>query len=196
MPNLSSYFYNFTNLKKSNHYIETGTYLGHGIKNVLNNYDSIHSIELSDNWYNFNVEKLKNCSNVKMYLGDSKKILPEILKNINEPMTIFLDAHYSGGRTSFGDEEVPLLFELEILKNRTYNDIIIINDCRLLGKSGQLEISPWDPIYHTMNYDWTDITENKIKSLMKNDYVLLKNDNQIFTDGPEDQFILFAQKKE
>ena len=194
MPNLSSYFYNFTNLNKSNHYIETGTYLGDGIKNVLNNYEFIHSIELSDKWYEYNVEQFKNCSNVKMYLGDSKKLLPELLNNINEPMTIFLDAHYSGGTTSFGDEEVPLLFELEILKNRTYNDIIIIDDCRLLGKSGQCGRCPDDPVYPTMNYDWTNITENKIKSLMKNDYVLLKNDNQIFTDGPDDQFILFKQK--
>jgi len=62
-------------------------------------------------------------------------MLPELLNNINEPVTIYLDAHYSGGTTAFGEEEVPLLFELEILKNRKYDDIIIIDDCRLLGKT-------------------------------------------------------------
>jgi hypothetical protein len=36
----------------------------------------------------------------------------------------------------FGEEDVLLLFELEILKNRKYNDTIIIDDCRLLGKTG------------------------------------------------------------
>lgn len=43
-------------------------------------------------------------------------------------MEVLLDAHYSGGSTAFGEEEVPLLYELEILKKRKHNDIIIIVD--------------------------------------------------------------------
>lgn len=189
MPNLTSVFYNLTNVKKTNHYIETGTYLGDGINCVLNNYENIHSIELSEKWYEYNVEQFKNNNNVKMYFGDSKKILPELLNSINEPITIYLDAHYSGGTTAFGDEETPLLLELEVLKNRKYDDIIIIDDCRLLGKNGICGSGPDDPIYPTMIYDWRDITENKIRSLMKDGYILLKNDN--YTDGASDQFILF-----
>jgi len=88
-----------------------------------------------------------------MYFGDSKKILPDLLNTINEPVTIFLDAHYSGGTTAFGEEEAPLLHELEILKNRKYNDIIIIDDCRLLGQSGKCGVGDDDPVYPTMNYD-------------------------------------------
>jgi hypothetical protein len=58
-----------------------------------------------------------------MYLGDSKKkILTDLLNYINEPVTIYLDAHYSGGTTAFGYEETPL-FELELLKNRKYDHI-------------------------------------------------------------------------
>jgi len=45
-----------------------------------------------------------------------------------------------------------------------------LNDYRLLGKTG--------------------ITENKIVNLMKNDYILLANDNYKYTDGATDQFIL------
>jgi hypothetical protein len=101
MPNLTNNFYTYTNNKKTRHYIETGTYLGNGIRDVLNNYEYIHSIELADKWYQHNVEQFKNNSNVKMYLGDSKKILPELLDNINEPVTLYLDAHYSGGTTAF-----------------------------------------------------------------------------------------------
>jgi len=189
MPNLTNNFYTYTNNKKTRHYIETGTYLGNGIRDVLNNYEYIHSIELADKWYQHNVEQFKNNSNVKMYLGDSKKFLPELLDNINEPVTLYLDAHYSGGTTAFGEEEVPLLFELEILKNRKYNDIIIIDDCRLLGKTGTCG-SGGCSIYPAMTYDWRDITENKIVNLMKNDYILLANDNHKYTDGATDQFIL------
>lgn len=190
MPNLTQYFYDFTKNVKTNHYIETGTYLGDGINCVLNNYENIHSIELAEKYYDYNKEQFKNNTNVKMYLGDSKKILPELLNNINEHVTLYLDAHFSGGTTAFGEEEVPLLFELEILKNRKYDDIIIINDCRLLGKTGVCGAGDNDPIYPTMTYDWSNITENSIMSLMKEGYILLKNDNCIYTDGANDQYIL------
>lgn len=190
MPNLTPIFYYLTKNVKTNHYIETGSYLGHGIFNVLNNYEYIHSIELSEKWYEYNNMQFKNNNNVKMYLGDSKKILPELLNNINEPVTIYLDAHYSGGTTAFGDEETPLLFELEILKNRKYDDIIIIDDCRLLGKTGICGCGPNHEIYPTMTYDWTNITEDKIISSLKDGYILLKNDNIKYTDGPSDQYIL------
>jgi hypothetical protein len=190
MPNLTNEFYSLTNNVKTKQYIETGTYLGNGIKDVLNNYENIHSIELADKWYQYNIEQFRNYSNVKIYFGDSKKILPELLDNINEPVTIYLDAHYSGGTTAFGEEEVPLLYELQILKNRNYNDIIIIDDCRLLGKTGICGAGENVPIYPTMTYDWTGITENSIVNLMKDDYILLANDNHKYTDGATDQYIL------
>lgn len=190
MPNLTHDFYTLTNNVKTKHYIETGTYLGDGIKTVLTNYETIHSIELSKKWYDYNVEQFKSNNNVNMYFGDSKKILPELLNNINEPITIYLDAHYSGGTTAFGDEETPLLFELEILKNRKYDDIIIIDDCRLLGKTGVCGCGPTHPIYPTMTYDWKNITENNIINLNKEGYILLKNDNHRYTTGAHDQIIL------
>jgi hypothetical protein len=193
MPKLTSEFYNLSKTIKTKQYIETGTYLGDGIKSVLNDYKIIHSIELSEKWYQHNVTQFENNNNVKMYLGDSKKILPELLKTLNEPITIYLDAHYSGGTTAFGEEEVPLLFELEILKQRKYDDIIIIDDCRLLGKTGICGAGDNDPVYPTMTYNWSDITENKIINLIKEGYILLKNDNHKYTDGAQDQIILVKQ---
>ena len=190
MPILTPFFYKSTHTNKTAHYIETGTYLGHGIYNVLNTYDNIHSIELSEKWYNHNVSQFQNNKNVNMYLGDSKKILSELLKNMNEPVTIYLDDHYSGEPTAFGDEETPLLLELELLKNRKHDDIIIIDDCRLLGKKGICGCGDNHPIYPTMEYDWSNITEMNIINLMKDDYILLKNDNGLYTDGPSDQYIL------
>lgn len=190
MPILTPFFYKSTHTNKTTHYIETGTYLGHGIFNVLNTYDHIHSIELSEKWYNYNVSQFQNNKKVNMYLGDSKKILSELLKNMNEPVTIYLDAHYSGEPTAFGDEETPLLLELELLKNRKQDDIIIIDDCRFLGKKGICGCGDDHPIYPTMEYDWSNITEINIINLMKDDYILLKNDNGLYTDGPSDQYIL------
>jgi len=195
MPNLTPLFYNSTNNNKTSHYIETGTYLGEGVKSVLTTYENIHSIELSEKWYNYNVEQFKQNPNVKIHLGDSKIILPELLNTINEPVTIYLDAHYSGGETAFGEEECPLLFELELLKMREYDDIIIIDDCRLLGNKGTCGCGPNHPIYPTMNYDWSNITESSVVNLIKPGYTLLKNETSQYTDGAVDQYVLAKMRK-
>ena len=195
MPNLTPLFYNSTNNNKTSHYIETGTYLGEGVKSVLTTYENIHSIELSEKWYNYNVEQFKQNPNVKIHLGDSKIILPELLNTINEPVTIYLDAHYSGGETAFGEEECPLLFELELLKMREYDDIIIIDDCRLLGNKGTCGCGPNHPIYPTMNYDWSNIKESSVVNLIKPGYTLLKNETSQYTDGAVDQYVLAKMHK-
>lgn len=194
MPFLRKEFYDISSLSKTKHYIETGTYLGNGIRDVLDEYENIHSIELSEKWYKYNVDQFKTNKNVHMYFGDSKKILPQILKNINEPVTLFLDAHYSGGTTAYGEEETPLLYELEILKERKYDDIIIIDDCRLIGKSGECGAGVDHPVYPVMKYDWTNITDEKIKKLLKDNYVVLNNDNKKYSSGEVDQYILYKRK--
>ena len=190
MPLLTNYFYEKTKLTKTNNYIETGTYLGNGIKCVMNDYKYVHSIELAEKWYNFNVDQFSDNKNVTIYLGDSKKTLPKLLELIDEPVTIYLDAHYYGGTTAFGEEETPLLAELEILKERKHDDIIIIDDCRLLEKKGECGCGPNHPVYPQMNYDWSDITNEKIRNLLKKDYIILNNEKKEYTNGAIDQFVL------
>jgi hypothetical protein len=192
MPLLTDFFYEKTKTNKTNHYIETGTYMGNGIKSVLNDYNFVHSIELSKEWYDYNIEQFSNNNKVKIYHGDSKKLLPEVLKNIKEPVTIFLDAHYSGGNTAYGEEEVPLLKELQILRNRDYDDIIIIDDCRLLGRKG---INNKTMFYPEIEYNWENITEDEIINTMKPNYGLLKNtNNEYLTAYKNDQYILVPLK--
>lgn len=190
MPLLINTFYEKTNHSKTNQYIETGCYKGDGIKEVLNHYNTIHSVELAETWYHYNVEQFKQYSHVFLHLGDSKKLLPKLLSSIKEPITIHLDAHYSGGTTAFGEEETPLLFELELLKNRPYDDIIIIDDCRLLGTSGVCGCGPEDPVYPTINFDWRDITKEAVHNLIKSDYVVFDNVHKEYSTGAWDQLIL------
>lgn len=190
MPILTAQFYELMKQKQTNIYIETGCYRGEGVKEVLQHYKEIHSIELSEKWFNYNIEQFKNNHNVKIHLGDSKNILPKLLLEMDEPVTIYLDAHYSGKFTSFGEEETPLLFELEILKNRIYDDIIIIDDCRLLGKSGVCGGDTNDLIYPRMFFDWSNITIESINALLKSNYKIIDNLNRQYSTGASDQLIL------
>jgi len=189
MPLMTSKFYEITGLSPTRVYVETGVYLGEGIEEVKEHYKEIHAIELSDRWYTYNVEKFSGASNIHLHLGDSKTVLPKLLPLFNEPITIFLDAHFSGGSTAYGSEESPLLTELAILKTRPYDDIIVIDDCRLLGESGICG-GPVDSIYPPMQFDWSSITETCIINLMRPNQTLLKNTKLELTSGQSDQIIL------
>ena len=153
------------NIPKPNIFIETGTYLGHGIINVKNDFREVHSIELNEKFYNDALINFKDDSNVFMHLGDSAEVMDEIIHNINEPILFYLDAHFSGGETAFGKEEdkgCPLLRELNVLGKRKYNDIIIVDDMRLMNKASYSGIEN-DKIYPLTYFDFRHVTEDSIK---------------------------------
>ena len=150
-------------------FVETGTYRGDNVKLLLRtgNWRFIHTIELSEAWYQRAAKRFERYPNVVCHHGDSANVLETLLPTINEPIIIYLDAHYSGGSTAFGNDEVPLLRELQIIARRQCQDIVIIDDLRLFGKTG---ISgDGSKLWPEMTYDWKEINEHTIrKALGKN----------------------------
>ena len=111
--------------------IETGTYKGDMVEAQKNNFKKIISIELSMDLFEKARERFKNDNQIFIVQGDSGKVLPNILKDINEPVIFWLDGHYSGGITAKGDKECPIYEELEaILIGKKFNHIILIDDAR------------------------------------------------------------------
>jgi len=78
-----------SNIKKFNVFIETGTAFGNTVYGMIPYFKEIHSIELNPDFYKFACYNLKNYKNVNLHLGDSSKILPDVLKNINENIIFF-----------------------------------------------------------------------------------------------------------
>jgi hypothetical protein len=144
--------------------VETGTYRGESTARFAAYFDRVNTIELSEQWYAYSREKLAGLSNVTCHLGDSVDVLRELLPSIAEPAVFFLDAHYSGGSTAMGTEEVPLLRELGLVCGRNQKDIVIIDDARLIGGSGQCGYEG-DSIYPRMAYDWRSVTMDRIRAL-------------------------------
>jgi hypothetical protein len=119
------------------YFVETGSLCGDGIlKAIEAGFENIISIELSEKHYNFCVDKFKNIPYVKLIKGDSGKILYDIIININEPITFWLDGHYSGDNTAKSDLSMPIInYELEqISKHSIKNHTIIIDDLRGMNK--------------------------------------------------------------
>lgn len=141
--------------------IETGTYYGKGAVFFSNYFKKVHTIELSSNWYNKTSQLLSGFNNIKCHFGDSVNVLASILPQFNQRLAFYLDAHYSGGDTEKGENEVPLLDELKLINKRGYKDLVIIDDLRLFGAKGTCGHDDSE-YYPPMKYDWTSITIESI----------------------------------
>lgn len=120
----------------NNFFLETGTFLGDGIQNALdsNSFRYFLSIELSDHYYEISTKRFHNNTYVDIRKGDSSVVLFSVIKNINVPITFWLDGHFSGGGTAKGTYSCPILQELDQIKeHHIKNHTILIDDARLFG---------------------------------------------------------------
>ncbi len=111
--------------------IETGTCTGNMVYSTRNIFAKIFSIELNENLYKKAKKRLKDFKNIRLFQGDSAELLPKMLNHVNTPCLFWLDAHYSGGATSKGDLETPIIKELvHIFSHHILDHVILIDDAR------------------------------------------------------------------
>jgi hypothetical protein len=144
--------------------IETGTYKGDMAYSMQPYFEKIYSIELGWDLYNKARERLSKYKNVQLIQGNSGELLPEIIKNINQPCLFWLDAHYSGGKTVKHDLETPIMQELtSIFEHPCINKhVILIDDARCFTG--------------TNDYPTTDFLKKYILSKCPNWIVEVKDD--------------------
>lgn len=124
---------------KNRYLVESGTYLGEGVEEALaNGFEHIITYEVYAPTFMKAYEKFRNHSNVTVLFKSSIDMFDEI-KNINEPITFWLDGHYSSGNTSYDITQFyPLLKELDsISKHHIKNHSICIDDRRLMNKTDE-----------------------------------------------------------
>ena len=117
-------------------FIESGSYRGNGIQNALDaGFQEIYSIELAPHLHEYCCARFANNPHVHLYLGDSSELLTPILADINEPVTFWLDGHYSSGDTAKGSSNTPILVELaSIAEHHIHTHTILIDDVRQFGQ--------------------------------------------------------------
>lgn len=131
---------------KKNILIETGTYMGMTTKAAVEEigYQKVYTIELQDYLYQVSLNNLSHLiseNKVVAIKGNSNEKLKDILDEINEPVTILLDAHIDGGNFINGVTPdvnwCPLYEELDIIKNHHIKThTILIDDVRIIGNIG------------------------------------------------------------
>jgi FkbM family methyltransferase len=119
-------------------FVESGTSEGWGVQAALNaGFQQIISFELHGELAGNCERKFAHDSRVRIVNGDSGTSLGEHIKDIREPITFWLDGHYTGPGSALGTRTAPLLEELEWIRQHPIKThTILINDRRLLKCTG------------------------------------------------------------
>lgn len=160
-------------------FIETGTYHCGTTFLAASCFKTVHTIELGKQLYEnaISAAKKKGIKNITFHNGDSGELISKLCADIKEPAVFFLDGHYCGdGRGSVKSSEGnPLLKEVAAINNRSYADVIIVDDYWLFGKN-----------VPSRNLDWTDITNESIMSCLDKDRVIASHVH-------DDRFIIWLK---
>lgn len=120
------------------HFVETGTCRGGSILTALRTgFRTIDSIECDPDFFEYSRDLFdsRRYSHVKVHFGDSRKLLWEVIKDKEEPITFWLDAHRFPPLDD-GVKNCPLLAELEQIKRHPIKThTILIDDIRCCGKA-------------------------------------------------------------
>jgi hypothetical protein len=126
--------------------VETGTYLGHMVEYARHRFDRVISIEIAPDLHRQAQERFKGDARVDLLLGDSGKVMPQILSRPDlqgKGILFWLDGHYSAGNTGRGEKDSPIAEELEAVFARDgRHDVILIDDARhFTGQGGYPDLA-------------------------------------------------------
>lgn len=163
-------------------FVETGSYRGNGIKMALEaGFPEVRSVELNRDNYEHCVDLFKGDKRVKLYHGSSSDLLNEMMQDIDEPVTFWLDAHYSGKGTAKtdGSDFSPILKEIDnIKKHPIKSHTILIDDRRDFGTRNFDHVTEEEAVEKIKeineNYKISRETGSTESPLFKNDILVAK----------------------
>ena len=117
-------------------FIETGTYRCGTALWAAKQFEVVHTVEMYEDYFSRAKHGLAAHKNVTVWFGDSRVVLPTILKGLHEPIVFWLDAHWCGNaEISTGTlGECSLMEELAAIAERYdqgYEDVVLVDDARL-----------------------------------------------------------------
>lgn len=114
------------------YFLETGTYFGHGTQSALEaGFRSVITIELSPQLAANARARFSGNNNVQVIEGDVCDVLWPAIAAIRDPITFWLDGHYSSGVTACGNIPDPIIQELDIIATHPIKThTILIDDMR------------------------------------------------------------------
>lgn len=116
--------------------VETGTYYGEMVAAMKRRFARIYSIEFVPELAERAQRKFAGEQHIKIFRGDSRVVMPQVLGLMTAPALFWLDAGYYGWIGKQGDQQ-RLSAELEMILSHPYSHIILLDDARgLTGRDG------------------------------------------------------------
>jgi hypothetical protein len=116
--------------------VETGTYYGEMVAAMKRRFERIYSIEFVPALAERAVRKFARDKQIRIFDGDSRVVMPEVLGLLAGPALFWLDAGYYGW-IGIRSNEQRLSAELEMILSHPYRHIILLDDARgLTGRDG------------------------------------------------------------
>jgi len=116
--------------------VETGTYYGEMVAAMKSHFERIYSIEYVPELASRATRKFARDEHVRIFCGDSRLVMPEVLALLEGPALFWLDAGYYGW-VGIRTNEQRLSAELEMILGDRFPHIILLDDARgLIGRDG------------------------------------------------------------
>jgi hypothetical protein len=116
--------------------VETGTYYGEMVAAMKERFDRIYSIEFVPELAERAQRKFAREPHIKIFCGDSRAVMPEVLAVLEGAALFWLDAGYYGWVGRQGDQQ-RLSAELEMILSHRFAHIILLDDARgFTGRDG------------------------------------------------------------
>ena len=116
--------------------VETGTYYGEMVAAMKSHFERIYSIEYVPELASRATRKFARDEHVRIFCGDSRLVMPEVLALLEGPALFWLDAGYYGW-VGIRTNEQRLSAELEMILSHRFPHIILLDDARgLIGRDG------------------------------------------------------------
>ena len=129
-----------------NKVLELGSAVGGTTKWLSESFDTVITTEINPSYRNVCLQRIKGANNVKSLLGDTLKLLPEILSTCDEKTLVFADDHWG--------IHCPLLDELRMIAEAGIKPVIAIHDF-LVPDHPELGYDA----YNGQKYEWDWIKE-------------------------------------
>jgi len=110
-------------------FVETGTFQGGTSFWAGSHFDKVYTIEIDPEISKATSSKPDCPKNIKFYIGDSKDVLPGLVKELQNRTIFWLDGHWCNVTELGKDKECPLNDEIKALEHLK-DAVILIDDAR------------------------------------------------------------------
>jgi hypothetical protein len=170
---------------KFDNFVETGTFQGGTCFWAAGQFRKVFTIEIDPAMSNATARKPDCPANIEFLIGNSKDILPQLVKRLQGRSFFWLDGHWCGGGGK--DEECPLMEELEAIAD-LQSAAIFIDDARCF-------LGPLPEPHNAAHWPRIDEIFYKLHGLFPDHFITIQDD-VIMSVPPDVAEIINADWKE